>query len=173
VFEDFNNDGVKAIFLAAHRYDASPFPGEPDILVPSTNGGYTQVQPKPTTLTSFTHSVDTGDIDGDGIFETTTDGLPASYVGNNFPARSTATLLTDINNNGYLDLIRGTNGSPGQRSYIYFGGASGTFTDANRLVLPTFPAGNPNQIGGDIQAIDYDQDGDKDLILSNTRNNPF
>jgi hypothetical protein len=61
---DFNGDSVPDIFSANHGCDGGLFPGEKNSLFLSNGGGYAAgALPK---LSSFTHSADAADIDGDG-----------------------------------------------------------------------------------------------------------
>jgi len=200
VIDYFNADEVLDFFIAAHGYDAPPFPGEHDILMISTDGGYQNFQPELTSQNGFTHSAASGDVDNDGdqdilsvttnsgasflinngfgVFFVTTAGLPSSIIGTNPEFRATASALYDMDGDGNLDIVLGTDIAFGvqngdNQSRIYFGNAEGNFLDSSYVALPNFSPISGNQIVLDVKSIDIDLDGDNDLILSSTQNSPF
>ncbi|WP_422369755.1 FG-GAP-like repeat-containing protein [Hoeflea sp.] len=71
---DFNGDGDLDVFFAAHGYDYSPFPGEPNLLLLSDGAGGLAPAPVPFEQFEFSHTAAAGDIDGDGDLDI--------YVGN-------------------------------------------------------------------------------------------
>lgn len=68
VFADFNGDGQPDLFIAAHGYDASPFPGEQSLLMLSTPEGkladLSDANLPP--LSAMNHGAAAHDMDGDG-----------------------------------------------------------------------------------------------------------
>jgi len=64
---DFNGDGLNDLFIAATGYDASPFPGEQNVLVLSGPDGHRDVSMANLPVQNdMAHGADAGDIDGDG-----------------------------------------------------------------------------------------------------------
>jgi len=69
IVDDFNNDGKDDLIVADHGFDASPFPGEKNILLLNDGAGKLVDVSNANlgTLSSFTHGGSSGDIDGDGF----------------------------------------------------------------------------------------------------------
>lgn len=185
-FKDFNGDGIEDIFVAAHGYDAAPFPGEQNRLLLGVGGGKyqdgTAALPK---LVDFSHALAAGDIDRDGdqdlfvgnLFGQTivkpyllvNDGkggftqdrskLPTLVVeGIEKGNRFSTADLADLDGDGFLDLILGGAQGP---SRVFWGSASG-FTDAAMSVLP---ASGTLKIMHDIVRYDFNRDGRPDLLM--------
>jgi hypothetical protein len=138
---DVNLDGLDDLFLG-NIWGQQQF--VPQFLISNKSGGFT----------NFTLPKSIG---ADALIETGT--LPV------------ASMLKDLNGDGFIDLVAG-GGSNGV--FIYKGqlnkstDTNSSFFDSNRQALPvgTFGLNNTNTI--DIQTIDVNRDGLKDLLLSQT-----
>ena len=196
---DFNGDGFADIVIAGHGYDRDPFPGETSIYWQNT-GQNTWVD-KSDLLPSeaaFTHSLSVADLNDDGRSDlfmgnlgsaalTTptlllvasngfnTADLPNSIGTAAFSAgyRPVSSLLIDLNDDDEEDLIIG---SFSKGDVIFWGsssdGSDSHFTD-QETVLPAGVFGDGNSHTVDIESIDLNQDGLNDLILAQTRLDPF
>ena len=196
---DFNGDGFADIVIAGHGYDRDPFPGETSIYWQNT-GQNTWVD-KSDLLPSeaaFTHSLSVADLNDDvrsdlfmgniwsSAFTTPTlllgasngfdnADLPNSIGTNAFSAgyRPVSSLLIDLNSDDEEDLIIG---SFSKGDVIFWGSSSDGpdihFTDQETL-LPAGVFGDGNSHTVDIESIDLNQDGLNDLILAQTRLDPF
>ena len=194
VAADFNGDGRADYFSANHGFDVAPFPGELNTLLLSSAGGGMVLGSVPQ-LNSFSHSADVGDIDNDGDIDILTgvfgnlgdSGSPAYFLMNdgrgNFQIgqRLDAQLgglpmlsskLVDVNGDGKLDLVAGNHGDKANTAgWVMLGDGRGGFTNQPSLALPVGKFGLTLTL--DIVALDIDRDGDQDLILSQTRREPF
>lgn len=67
LFADWNGDGLLDVYVASHGWDASPWPGEQNMLFLSNGDGSwrnaTSTLPQ---VADFSHSAATGDVNGDG-----------------------------------------------------------------------------------------------------------
>ena len=69
-FDDLNGDGRRDMFVAAHGWDADPFPGEQNRLYLSRpGGGWRDATGELPQLEDFTHSAAMGDIRGRGLID--------------------------------------------------------------------------------------------------------
>jgi hypothetical protein len=188
---DFNGDGRPDIFIAAHGWDAPPFPGETNVLLLSNpDGTYTDRSASLPQTSAFTHSACVGDVNGDGKpdiyvgsidndfppylllnkgngeFEFTRRGLPATIAGGQETFLSC--LLVDVNGDGSPDLVLGSwpnNPGYGNDSIILFNDGNGDFTTRPRYVLPPHPIGAGRTLVLQIMALDINRDGRPDLVL--------
>jgi hypothetical protein len=195
---ELNGDGNPDIFVACHGYDQAPFPGEQNILLLSSPNGtlidQTATLPK---RNDFSHSVAVGDVDGDGDndiyvgniygqnavlpylllnngeggFTLNSNRLPDSldYVASS--KKYTSSSFADIDNDGDFDLLLG--GDASEASKIFYNNGSGFFSDSESMSLPFGPFGENNSISVDIVSIDLNSDGKKDIVQSQTGNDPF
>lgn len=188
LFEDFNGDGINDIFIGAHGYDVSPFPGEQNrLLLGAGAGKFVDGTSKLPAITDFTHGVSAADIDHDGdldIFVSNIYGqgviapyfllndgagnftrddsrVPASVV-NGVKTENVFTdaRLVDLDNDGIPDLILGGASIP---SRVYWGQPGGFYSDAAVTYLPD----HATPIGIVHQSItyDFDRDGRLDVLL--------
>ena len=137
-YADFNGDGKLDIFIADHGWDTNPYPGGQNQLILSTSNGWEVASSKLPQRQDFTHSTAVGDInndgnvdifvgnvntgtsaysssvllgDGKGGFTESTALLPLEIQGAN-AIRTTAVLITDLNKDGWPELIYGNDGRP-------------------------------------------------------------
>ena len=187
---DFNEDGRPDIFIAEQGWDASPYPGGVNVLLLSQpDGTYSDASANLPSQPDFTHSAAVGDLDGDGhldlyvgniygqlqiapylllgrgdgTFTQTTAGLPATITSTQ--ETFTASALVDVDGDGALDLVLGTQSGASLDSIVLFNNGTGNFTARPRLVLPAGPMGRGNTIVQGIGAHDLNQDGRPDLVL--------
>ncbi|WP_322994856.1 VCBS repeat-containing protein [Castellaniella sp.] len=197
---DLNKDGIDDFYSANHGYDAPPFPGEPNTLMLSS-GGQLVNNSAHVPRSAFSHSVTGGDIDNDGDIDlfigvlgrnwsgdfgpyflindgtgqfTTNDNIvPASINGMTEAGRFTASLLTDINNDGWLDLVLGSEEHGVTAGITYLNNQHGGFDQSSQALLPTGRFGSYDTITSDIVTMDVTGDGYVDLILAQTDGHPF
>ncbi len=115
--------------------------------------------------------------DGTGKFTRSDAGLPVASGGllnrQNGGFGFTASLLTDLNGDGRLDLVLGNDGNPYNRehcSLVYWNTGSG-FSASATSFLPQGYFGD-FRIVHDIAAMDIDGDGDQDLLLLSSESTP-
>ncbi|MFN7221689.1 MAG: FG-GAP repeat domain-containing protein, partial [Burkholderiales bacterium] len=193
---DLNGDGRPDLFVAASGYDTTPFDGEKNVLLLSRTDGALQDRSDFLPGPDFTHSTTSGDVNGDGLVDifvgnvfggrrTSPYFLMARQDGgydvrlslptdiNELRAKFTASLLADIDRDGRLDLVLGTDGDNGfTENIILFNDGTGDFTKRARVALPRSAFGT-NQNVMDIVAQDINGDGYSDLVFIGTGRTPF
>ena len=196
VVGDFNADGVDDLFVAAHGLDTSPFPGEQNVLLLSNGAGrHIDVsQSNLPQIDDMAHGAAAGDIDSDGdldILVVTGAGGGAaradnylllndgagrfSFSGgrNHMPAnavpdnRFLTGSLADVNRDGNIDMLLAGSGDERQASVLLYGDGEGRFD--RRVTLPRSAFGSQTWTT-DIDVVDIDRDGRRDLVLLNTGN---
>jgi len=145
VFADFNNDGRPDIFLGAHGWDTSPFPGEQNrLILSSPSGTWDDASSTLPQLSDFTHAADTGDYDNDGDIDI--------FVGNGYSGQNAIAPYLLINNGaGIFELDR-----------------SRIPTNTGQILDPSTQHMFPG-----VSSSDIDGDGNLDLIITADFSEPF
>lgn len=176
---DYNGDKMPDIFIAATGDDRPPFAGEYcEMLLSNKDKKYDLV--KFTEKQNFYHAAASGDIDKDGDLDIFVLGRKESYFlinkGNGTFDYSTTQIdvgslieqyiceLTDIDKDGYLDLVMGGHEfMSGNTTRIYWGDATGKFTNKTDI-----PAVANLGVITDIDVYDLDGDGKNELLITRT-----
>jgi len=176
---DFDGNGLDDIFVLDHGFDSSPFPGSnPKLIMQNSVGSFSWE--KLSDQTGFHHGGAAADIDNDGDIDIFVGGFdPFFYINNGSASFSVATNLfdsdlqkvfsaelIDIDEDGFVDLLVGAHERDGDKTSIYWGSASGAYSDSNRTLVAAV-----NSFGAvlDFDAEDIDGDGDRDLVINRTR----
>lgn len=194
IAQDFNGDGRLDLYFVDHGLDQSPFPGAQNVLMLSNLAtGKLEQKTIVNNPTAFQHCATAGDInnngavdifvcaeawqgpqkapylllnDGAGNMTITRTGVPASLVGGTTAVGMLAAELTDVDGDGFLDLVAAYRSQSAAAtsfiSTIFWGDGTGSFADASSTVIP-----NPASFVAtyDIKAQDIDGDGRRDLVL--------
>ncbi len=151
VVADFTGTGVSSILVANTGYDWAPYPGQNNaILLNAGNGTLAEDRGIASThdYKGFTHSADAGDIDSDGDVDMVYTDLLGDDVGaqmsvrilandgaGNFSLKAffatksdgwTSTKLTDLDNDGYAELVLGAMDS-GSESFVVWNDGKGNY----------------------------------------------
>ena len=199
VTADFNNDGKLDLFVADHGWDTAPYSGGQNQLILSGPTGWTNATVNLPQRLDFTHSTAVGDVNKDGnvdIFLGNTATVPApfsasilygngkgqfnestSYLPNELKGsdalRFTSVSLSDLNSDGWIELIIGNDGNNPKGQSVVYWNDSGLFSNSRSSLIPSGYFGNRNEQILDIQTGDLDGDGIKEIVLLSTQNNPF
>jgi hypothetical protein len=189
IFNDYLNSGKTGILMASSGSDAPPFPGD-YVQIVNFNNDLSMSLTNINEVKGYYHTGASADIDndgdvdilmysggsqtvksgpvyfenlGNGNFKYVSDlitGLGYSmYNKNNYYTIE----LFDVNLDGFTDIILG--GSPGNSldSKILWGSSTHKFSTTNATVLPSKI--NSGSSIMDISFMDYDKDGDLDILM--------
>lgn len=181
---DYNGDGVNDVFVCAHGYDASPFPGTTNAMLLSGGGKLKPVTDAWVQTVGFHHGCASADIDedgdldlfvadqkggsyflindGKGVFKLDRARVPAAIGNPSLPLFTVE--MFDLDGDGHVDLLVG-----GDETYLptyaYWGDGSGTFSDQRRATIPAV-AGWQNPLV--FASNDIDGDGKRELTVART-----
>ena len=184
---DFNADGRLDIFVAGHGYDHPPWPGEPPVLILSTQDGGLRDTGDLRGFTGFLHGAASADIDRDGDLDVfVTDIRQPFILKNEGDGRLTYDLsavpldlteknvytveLLDVNEDGFPDLLIGGHEHERTPTAIYWGNCAGLFQVLDKTVLPPVPGFG---IVVDLDAEDLDGDGMREIFITRTRDDIY
>ncbi|MBT3240552.1 MAG: VCBS repeat-containing protein [Chloroflexi bacterium] len=188
---DLNGDGVADMVFVGHGFDKDPFPGEENVLLLSqADGSYIDKSNQLNNpVLGFSHSMALGDIENDGDIDLIVvdvwggNSSPGVYLMKNDGSgqfdtnkilgasgyyKWASSELVDLNNDDYLDLVLGGDSSS-SISAVFWNRGDGSFSSE----YTELPSADPFFIVADILALDLDNDGFQDLILSLTKEKPF
>lgn len=174
---DFNQDGLKDLFVLDHGYDANPYPGSTPKLIMQTSQGSFSWSKLPEI--GFFHTGAAADIDQDGDIDIFMGGNDPFFYINDGQANFTrvdnrydqsvntvfASELIDVDEDGNIDLLVGAHEQDGHGTSIFWGNSSGKYSKDMRTVLPAVD-GYGTVLDFDVE--DLDQDGDRDLVINRT-----
>lgn len=195
---DFNNDGRADIFAPDFGLDTAPYPGGQNALFLS-NAATGRIENATATLPQGlrgNHGTAVGDINRDGyadllvnsLHETTgnanqllvNDGtghfvvsqhlLPASLRPSGYDAGYTWSMMRDLNNDGYDDIVLGTWEPKHGPSLVVLNDGHGSFANSTPVALP-YAGLNPETVMS-IETMDLNGDALPDLVLSVTNDGP-
>lgn len=190
VIEDFNGDGRDDLLLAEGGQDHEPFPGGQSlILIANENGQLiNETQSRLPQQLAFTHSVTTGDIEGDGdidiylgnvwsssnigprflindgsgFFSEDTSRIPAEI--SKLQRKFTSSLLLDVDQDEDFDLVLGIHDNK-VGDVILLNDGDGEFSYAPDDSMPP-QMGGPGFDTVKIVSADFNKDGWPDLLKS-------
>lgn len=193
---DLNGDGVDDFFSANHGFDTRSAPGERNTLMLSSGGKLTNATSTLPNRAEFSHHVSGGDIDNDGDIDLFTggsnweefgpyllindgrggftqrdEGIP-DRIGKGFNDAANSlysSLLTDINGDGFLDLVGGFTNDAKTAGITYLNDGKGNFLSEPEAELPRSLM--REAFTTDILSVDVNRDGFNDLILAITAQN--
>jgi hypothetical protein len=103
---------------------------------------------------------------GNGVF---TDVSAASGIGH-FPGKSFGVVATDINNDGLIDLFVANDSVP---NFLFLNKGEGKFEEIGFQAGVAYSADGAARSGMGVDAIDFDGDGNQDLLVANISRERF
>lgn len=184
---DFNGDGLMDVFVLGHGYDQPPFPGEAPYVILSSPSGYVLGEGLDAYI-GFQHGGASADVDADGdidVFVTHSNAVRGPFFlmndGTGAFTLNTDRIegltdeglytaeLVDVDGDGFLDLLAGGHefelSGGGLPTQILWGDSAGTYSTARATLLPGVIG---RGIVVDVDVIDTDDDGDKDIVINRT-----
>jgi len=186
---DYNGDNLIDAFIIGHGYDAAPYPGESPVLLLNNESGFDYQ--KLNNISGFYHGGSSADFDNDGDLDIFINGVPSTEDsvflindGSGNFSKSTEFIdetfhhntkyytseFIDIDADGYIDLLMAGHEHQGAETLVLWGNSSGKYYKDLSSTIPPVVGFN---IVVDIDAIDIDNDGNRDLILNRVDSNNF
>lgn len=179
IVSDFDGNGLMDVFVFDHGYDASPFPGSnPKLIMQDSVGSFSWS--RLTDQTGFHHGGASADIDNDGDLDIYVGGNDPFFFINdgsgnfvrvndrldNSTSRAFSAELIDVDKDGFVDLLTGAHERDGDKTRIYWGSSTGSYSSANSTIIPSVA-----YFGAilDFDAEDIDGNGSLDLFINRTR----
>ncbi len=191
---DFNKDGITDIFTPDFGVDAPPFPGGQNSLFLSSGigGKIVNATASLTQALRQNHGASIGDVnkdgypdilvnalnehsghandllinDGTGHFTVSPALLPAAWSATGYNPGVTWSMLKDLNNDGYGDIVLGTWDPNPNPSQVLLNDGHGSFAASTPINLPR--SGIDREIVIGIETIDLNGDSLPDLMMSVT-----
>ena len=148
---DMNGDGLDDIFVGHQMYNQALNK------TPQDGSGYALLQNKDGTFT----------LDIQPVFKKIT--LTGQWADD---VNLLDLHLTDVNNDGYDDLIAGWGHGKNTSSFVFLSN-SGSYSEAKKIALPNSIYGENNQLHLKTLSSDLDHDGDNDLVIQWSRFDPY
>jgi hypothetical protein len=185
---DFTGDGIADVYVAVHGYDASPFPGAPNLFFTKVGGQLVQAAATaftPYQTNGFTHGTSAADVDCDGDLDLVeilaNDNVPSNLFLNNgagsFSRAPSSALpiasgtqhwqegeFIDFDHDGDPDLYLGCNASAScSGDLLLVNDGFGHFRAAATPALPA-PRYTPMHALNQAKTADFNGDGWPDLL---------
>ena len=188
---DFTGDGVADLYVAQHGFDATPFPGAPNLFLTRSGAQLTDAfaaRFSPAHAKGFSHGSAAADVDCDGDADIAELNLTAAALNqlllNNgsgqFTAASAAAFpiaagasgqrwqeleFVDFDADGDPDLYLGARSGPGwNEDVLLVNDGFGRFRQRAGVTVPP-PAYTPVHAANNAKSADFNGDGRQDLIL--------